>query len=167
MQGGVTIATALIEFWNTTILPNLTSFLIGAAVFVAVVVIWLIKDTSRRGANTALWVIFAVVGLGAIPLVIYLLVRDPLTLDDHLADKLNSDVLKLQRSYYAFLIDEQDRKCPVCGHDVTARYRFCPSCTAELHKVCPGCGELLESNWRSCPHCGYRVLQSEEKGASI
>jgi len=31
---------------------------------------------------------------------------------------LNSDVLKLERSYYAFLMDEQDRKCPVCGHEV-------------------------------------------------
>ena len=139
----------------------------GAAVLVAVILIWIIKDTSRRGANTLVWSVFTVIGLGLLPLIIYFLVRDPLTLDDHMADKLNNDVLKLQRSYYAFLMDEQDRKCPVCGHEVKSTYRFCPACSNELQTVCPACGELMETNWKSCPHCGHKVEQSEVKGELV
>ncbi len=95
----------LVEYWQSTIVPNLSSILLGMAVLVAVILIWIIRDTSRRGANTVTWSVFAVVGLGLLPLIIYLLVRDPLTLDDHMTDKLNNDVLKLERSYYASLMD--------------------------------------------------------------
>lgn len=125
------------------------------------------KDTARRGANTVGWSVFTVVGLGLVPLVVYLLIRDPLTLDDHMTDKLNNDVLKLERSYYAFLMDEQDAKCPVCGHEVKSRYRFCPACGSELRTVCPACGELMEINWKSCPHCGHRTEQTETKGEMV
>ena len=162
--GGDIITTLLVEFWQNTVIPNLSSILLGAAVLVAVILIWIIKDTSRRGANTLVWSVFTVIGLGLLPLIVYFLVRDPLTLDDHMTDKLNNDVLKLERSYYAFLMDEQDRKCPVCGHEVKSRYRFCPACGNELRTVCPACGELMETNWRSCPHCGHKVEQSETKG---
>lgn len=132
-----------------------------------VILIWIIKDSLRRGANTVAWSVFTVLGLGLVPLIVYLLVRDPLTLDDRVADKLNDEVLRLQRNYYAFLMDEQDRKCPVCGHETKPRYRFCPACGTELRKVCPACGELMESNWRSCPHCGHRTEQSESKGETV
>jgi RNA polymerase subunit RPABC4/transcription elongation factor Spt4 len=165
--GGDIITTLLVEFWQNTVVPNLSSILLGVAVLVAVILIWIIKDTSRRGANTLVWSVFTVVGLGLLPLIVYFLVRDPLTLDDHMADKLNNDVLKLQRSYYAFLMDEQDRKCPVCGHEVKSRYRFCPACGNELHTVCPACGELMETNWKSCPQCGRKVEQSEAKGELV
>lgn len=134
---------------------------------IAIILIWVIKDTARRGANTVVWSVFMVIGLGLLPLIVYLLVRDPLTLDDHTTDKLNDEVLRLQRNYYAFLLDEQDRKCPICGHEANSRYRFCPACGTELRKVCPGCGELMESNWKSCPHCGHRVEQSESKGELV
>jgi len=136
-------------------------------VLIAIILIWVIKDTARRGANTVVWSVFMVIGLGLLPLIVYLLVRDPLTLDDHTTDKLNDEVLRLQRNYYAFLLDEQDRKCPICGHEAKSRYRFCPACGTELRKVCPGCGELMESNWKSCPHCGHRVEQSESKGELV
>jgi len=137
------------------------------AVLVVVILIWTIKDTSRRGANTVVWSVFTIVGLGLLPLVVYLLVRDPLTVDDHMTDKLNNDVLKLERSYYAFLLDEQDRKCPVCGHEVKSRYRFCPACGDELRTVCAACGELMETNWKSCPHCGHKTRQPEAKGELV
>jgi RNA polymerase subunit RPABC4/transcription elongation factor Spt4 len=162
--GGDIITTLLVEFWQNTVVPNLSSILLGAAVLVAVILIWIIKDTSRRGANTVVWSVFTVVGLGLLPLIVYFLVRDPLTLDDYMADKLNNDVLKLERSYYAFLMDEQDRKCPVCGHEVKSRYRFCPACGNELRTICPACGELMETNWKSCPHCGHKIEQPEAKG---
>jgi len=165
--GGDIITTLLVEFWQNTVIPNLSSILLGLAVLVAVILIWIIKDTSRRGANTLVWSVFTVVGLGLLPLIVYFLVRDPLTLDDHMADKLNNDVLKLQRSYYAFLMDEQDRKCPICGHEVKSGYRFCPACGNELRTVCPACGELMETNWKSCPHCGHKVEQSEVKGELV
>jgi DNA-directed RNA polymerase subunit RPC12/RpoP len=157
----------LVEFWQNTIIPNLSSVILGTVVLVAIIVIWVIKDTGRRGANTVAWSVFMVIGLGLLPLIVYLLVRDPLTLDDHMADKLNDEVLRLQRSYYAFLLDEQDRKCPVCGHEASSKYRFCPACGTELRKVCPGCGELMESNWKSCPHCGHKVEQAESKGELV
>jgi RNA polymerase subunit RPABC4/transcription elongation factor Spt4 len=165
--GGDIITTLLVGFWQNTVVPNLSSILLGVAVLVAVILIWIIKDTSRRGANTLVWSVFTVVGLGLLPLIVYFLVRDPLTLDDHMADKLNNDVLKLQRSYYAFLMDEQDRKCPVCGHEVKSSYRFCPACSNELRTICPKCGELMETNWKSCPHCGHRVELSEGKGELV
>lgn len=157
----------MVEFWQNTIIPNLSSVILGTVVLVAIIVIWVIKDTGRRGANTVAWSVFMVIGLGLLPLIVYLLVRDPLTLDDHMADKLNDEVLRLQRSYYAFLLDEQDRKCPVCGHEASSKYRFCPACGTELRKVCPGCGELMESNWKSCPHCGHKVEQAESKGELV
>ncbi|HEY5485613.1 MAG TPA: zinc ribbon domain-containing protein [Candidatus Cryosericum sp.] len=165
--GGDIITTLLVEFWQNTVVPNFSSILLGAAVLVAVILLWIIKDTSRRGANTLVWSVFTVIGLGLLPLIVYFLVRDPLTLDDHMTDKLNNDVLKLERSYYAFLMDEQDRKCPVCGHEVKSRYRFCPACSNELHTVCPACGELMETNWKSCPHCGHKVEQPDMKGELV
>jgi len=165
--GGDIITTLLVEFWQNTVVPNFSSILLGAAVLVAVILLWIIKDTSRRGANTLVWSVFTVIGLGLLPLIVYFLVRDPLTLDDHMTDKLNNDVLKLERSYYAFLMDEQDRKCPVCGHEVKSRYRFCPACGNELRTVCPACGELMETNWKSCPHCGHKVEQPDMKGELV
>jgi RNA polymerase subunit RPABC4/transcription elongation factor Spt4 len=165
--GGDTIGTTFVEFWQNTVIPNLSSIALGTIVLVAIILVWVIKDTARRGANTIVWSVFTVVGLGLIPLIVYLLVRDPLTLDDHMTDKLSDEVLRLQRNYYAFLMDEQDRKCPVCGHEAKSRYRFCPACGTELRKVCPGCGELLESNWKSCPHCGHKIEQSESKGELV
>ena len=155
------------QFWQNTGVPNLSSYIAGTVVLIAVILVWIIKDTSRRGANTLVWSVFTVIGLGVLPLIVYLLVRDPLTLDDRMTDKLNSDVLKLERSYYAFLMDEHDKKCPVCGHEVKPHYRFCPACGNELRTVCPACGELMETNWKSCPHCGHRVEQAESKGELV
>jgi RNA polymerase subunit RPABC4/transcription elongation factor Spt4 len=148
-------------------MPNLTSVVLGTVVLVAIILIWVIKDTTRRGSNTGVWSALTVIGLGLLPLIVYLLVRDPLTLDDHMTDKLSDEVLRLQRGYYAFLMDEQDRKCPVCGHETKSGYRFCPACGTELRRVCPACGELMESNWKSCPHCGHKVEQAESKGELV
>jgi hypothetical protein len=155
------------QFWQNTVVPNLSAYIAGTVVLIAVILVWVIKDTSRRGANTLVWSVFTVIGLGVLPLIVYLLVRDPLTLDDRMTDKLNSDVLKLERSYYAFLMDEHDTKCPVCGHEVKPHYRFCPACGNELRTVCPACGELMETNWKSCPHCGHRAEQAESKGELV
>lgn len=142
----------------------MSSIVLGTVVLVLVILVWIIKDTSRRGANTLVWAVFTVVGLGLVPLIIYFLVRDPLTIDDHMTDKLNTDVLRLERSYYAFIMDERDKKCPVCGHETKSTYRYCPACGMELRTVCPECGELLETNWKTCPHCGHRIEQREMKG---
>jgi hypothetical protein len=86
------------------------------------------RDAARRGMNSALWTLLAIVFLPAwlfIGFVIYFLVREPLPYP-----------------------------CPQCNSAVSARFNFCPNCKCNLHPACPQCKNEVGELDKFCPHCG-------------
>jgi hypothetical protein len=86
------------------------------------------RDAKRRGMNSGLWTILAIILLpawGFIGFVIYFLMREPLPYN-----------------------------CPQCGATVGARFNFCPSCKCNLHPSCPQCKREVVETDKFCPYCG-------------
>jgi len=98
------------------------------------------RDAKRRGMNSALWTILAIILLpawGFIGFVIYFLMREPLPYP-----------------------------CPQCGTSVSARYNFCPNCKCNLHPSCPQCKREVGEMDKFCPHCG-NDLKAATNGVEI
>jgi hypothetical protein len=93
------------------------------------------RDASRRGMNSVLWTILAIILLpawGFIGFVIYFLMREPLPYP-----------------------------CPQCGTTVGARFNFCPNCKCNLHPSCPQCKHEVGELDKFCPNCGNDLKPSE------
>jgi hypothetical protein len=89
------------------------------------------RDAKRRGMNSGLWTILAIILLpawGFIGFVIYFLMREPLP-------------------YH----------CPQCGATVGARFNFCPNCKCNLHPSCPQCKREVVETDKFCPYCAYEL----------
>lgn len=91
----------------------------------ALIGIYVYRDAKRRGMNSALWTLIALLTPGLIGFIIYLLVRG---------------------SY-------SDLECPQCSAPVSEEYVVCPQCGAKLRPACPGCAAPVEPDWRVCPRC--------------
>lgn len=91
----------------------------------ALIGIYVYRDAKRRGMNSALWTLIALLTPGLIGFIIYLLVRG---------------------SY-------SDLECPQCSAPVSEEYVVCPRCGAKLRPACPGCAAPVEPDWRVCPRC--------------
>ncbi len=50
------------------------------------------------------------------------------------------------------------RKCPNCGHELSAKAKFCPECGEKLSadKFCPECGAKAKATAKFCPECGTK-----------
>jgi MFS family permease len=89
------------------------------------------RDAKRRGMNSGLWTILAIILLpawGFIGFVIYFLMREPLPYN-----------------------------CPQCGATVGARFNFCPNCKCNLHPSCPQCKREVVETDKYCPYCAYEL----------
>ena len=59
-------------------------------------------------------------------------------------------------------------ECPVCGTEVAADARACPSCGAEFTEEpveqfeCPSCGATVAASATECPSCGVAFASDEE-----
>jgi multisubunit Na+/H+ antiporter MnhC subunit/RNA polymerase subunit RPABC4/transcription elongation factor Spt4 len=85
------------------------------------------RDAKRRDMNPALWTLLVAVlspSSGFIGLIIYLLVREPL-------------------SY----------PCPQCSQLVGPRFNFCPNCKCNLRPACPNCKREIAETDKFCPYC--------------
>lgn len=88
--------------------------------------IYVYRDANKRGMNTVLWTLVALLTPSLLGLIIYLLVR----------------------SNYS------DLTCPNCNSQVEESYVVCPNCRTKLRPTCEVCGTAVQTTWKVCPHCG-------------
>jgi ABC-type Fe3+ transport system permease subunit len=109
--------------------------IITAASLCLATVIFLIayvnRDSKRRGMNSALWTLLAIIllpGYLIIGFMVYFLMREPLPYP-----------------------------CPQCGTSVGGRFNFCPNCKCNLHPSCPNCKREVVETDKFCPYCAYEL----------
>ncbi|HET7100791.1 MAG TPA: zinc ribbon domain-containing protein, partial [Terriglobia bacterium] len=85
-------------------------------------------DARRRGMSGLLWVLVSLLVPYLIGIILYFIVRDPLSLD-----------------------------CPQCGSKVNPHFNFCPGCQFNLRPNCPQCRRAVATGAHFCPHCGFKL----------
>jgi hypothetical protein len=89
------------------------------------------RDSKRRGMNSALWTLLAIIllpGYLIIGFMVYFLMREPLPYP-----------------------------CPQCGTSVGGRFNFCPNCKCNLHPSCPNCKREVVETDKFCPYCACEL----------
>ncbi len=86
------------------------------------------RDAKRRGMNSTLWTLLAILVPYLIGVIIYFLVREPLLYS-----------------------------CPECGASVSARFNFCPNCKLDLRPSCPQCKREVRADDKYCPYCAQEL----------
>jgi hypothetical protein len=124
------ICIAIPQFPKTTGLPRGGQVALGlfAAAIPALYVLllgYIYGDARRRGMRQWLWVLLAIFIPNAIGIILYFVLRDPLT-------------------FY----------CSSCGASAKSTYTFCPNCSTPLRPTCTQCGQGIERGWKHCPNCG-------------
>lgn len=136
-----------------------SNFLLVASAFAAAfaaalwlsLIIWTFRDIRRRSRDPLLRVLAAlVVAVLFLPgIIIYLILRPPLTLDEEYQQALEEEAL-LQSI-------EDQALCPGCSRKVQSDWVACPNCHTRLKKACHNCGKAIELAWNICPYCGTSV----------
>jgi RNA polymerase subunit RPABC4/transcription elongation factor Spt4 len=102
----------------------LTAIAIVGSAFVMLVA-YVACDAGRRGMSPVLWVLIAFLLPYFIGIVLYFVVREPLSFS-----------------------------CPRCGAAVAPQFNFCPACRVNLRPNCPHCRMAVRAGDRFCPSCG-------------
>jgi len=143
-----------------------SNFLLVAAAFAAAfaaalwlsLIIWTFRDIRRRSRDPLLRILAAlVVAVLFLPgIIVYLILRPPLTLDEEYQQALEEEAL-LQSI-------EDQALCPSCSRKIQPEWVACPNCHTRLKKSCHQCGKPIELPWNICPYCGTSVpgLRHEE-----
>ena len=90
------------------------------------------RDAKRRGMNLALWTPLVIFMPGAIGLVLYFLLRQPLL-----------------------------SECPQCSASVVPGMNFCPQCRFQLAPTCPQCQRTVRITDAFCGNCGENLTASQ------
>jgi RNA polymerase subunit RPABC4/transcription elongation factor Spt4 len=123
-----------------------------AAAFLAALwlslVFWTFRDIKSRARDplTRILAVLVVAVLFLPGIVIYLILRPRLTLEEEYQQTLEEEAL-LQSI-------EESPICPGCGRRVKDNWLVCPNCHTKLRKNCHSCGRLMELPWNLCPFCG-------------
>ncbi|MBN1995164.1 MAG: zinc ribbon domain-containing protein [Anaerolineae bacterium] len=126
----------------------------GGAFFIALwlsLIIWTYRDVRARSRDifAIMLATLMVVIFGPLGLIIYFLLRPPVTLAELYERSLEEEAL---------LQDLEERpRCPGCSRQVKDEWVVCPDCHTTLKKVCPNCRNSLHLNWNVCPFCGTHV----------
>jgi RNA polymerase subunit RPABC4/transcription elongation factor Spt4 len=126
----------------------------GGAFFLALwlsLIIWTFRDVRRRSRDVfaILLATLMVVVFGPLGLVLYFLLRPPVTLAELYERSLEEEAL---------LQDLEERPhCPGCSRVVDEAWIVCPDCHTTLKKICPNCEKSLHLRWNICPFCGTQV----------
>lgn len=151
---------------NPTFLSTLT--LIGTAfgaAFTAALwlslIFWTYRDVRKRSRDRLLRTLAVlVVTLLFLPgMLIYFILRPPLTLEDEYQHSLEEEAL-LQTI-------EDTPLCPGCARQVDADWMVCPNCHTRLKKKCHQCGKLIELSWNLCPYCGTPSPGARRENATM
>jgi hypothetical protein len=124
-------------------------------------IFWTVRDLRSRtqSQSTPLLAGLIVAALGPLGLLIYLILRPPMTLEAAYQQTLESEAL------LATVADTS--LCPGCGASTQAEWQICPQCHTRLRKPCHHCGHLLDLPWKLCPYCTTPVPDSEPEETSI
>ena len=114
-------------------------------------IIWTWRDVRQRSRDifAIMLATLMVVIFGPLGLILYFLLRPPVTLAELYERSLEEEAL---------LQDLEERpRCPGCSRQVKDEWLICPDCHTTLKKVCPSCRQGLNLNWNVCPFCGTHV----------
>jgi RNA polymerase subunit RPABC4/transcription elongation factor Spt4 len=130
------------------------------AFFVALwlsLIVWTFRDARRRSRDifAILLATLMVAIFGPLGLLLYFLLRPPVTLDELYERSLEEEAL---------LQDLEERpRCPGCSRQVKEEWILCPDCHTTLKNVCDNCQNGLNLNWSICPYCGTPVEAEAEQ----
>jgi RNA polymerase subunit RPABC4/transcription elongation factor Spt4 len=121
-----------------------------AALWVSLV-IWTWRDIRSRSPDRLVQILAAVVVavLNLPGLIIYWILRPPMTLDEQYQATLEEEALLAEV--------EGHSRCPGCSAVIEPEWQVCAHCHTRLRKQCAHCGELLELSWQICPFCSTPV----------
>ena len=114
-------------------------------------IIWTWRDVRQRSRDifAIMLATLMVVIFGPLGLILYFLLRPPVTLAELYERSLEEEAL---------LQDLEERpRCSGCSRQVKDEWLICPDCHTTLKKVCPSCRQGLNLNWNVCPFCGTHV----------
>lgn len=142
VYGGITLALAVILGLLLIILPDVPSWAVPVvpfiffflAFFYLLMLDYVFRDAKRRGMNTWLWLVIVIIVPNFLGLLVYLLLRSPLTRE----------------------------RCPQCGFLTRSDQAFCPKCGHRVKTTCPHCQKFIDPDQSFCSYCGQR-LKMEEK----
>ncbi|MFN8454400.1 MAG: zinc ribbon domain-containing protein [Anaerolineae bacterium] len=126
----------------------------GGAFFLALwlsLIIWTFRDARLRSRDVfaIMLATLMVVVFGPLGLLLYFLLRPPVTLAELYERSLEEEAL---------LQDLEERpRCPGCSRQVDEAWIVCPDCHTTLKKICPNCQKSLNLRWNICPFCGVLV----------
>lgn len=114
-------------------------------------IVWTFRDARRRSRDifAILLATLMVVIFGPLGVLLYFLLRPPVTLDEIYERSLEEEAL---------LQDLEERpRCPGCSRQVQDTWIICPDCHTTLKNTCTNCEKSLDLNWNLCPYCGTQV----------
>ncbi len=135
-----------------TILQVILAF--GGAFFLALwlsLIVWTFRDARLRSRDifAVILATLMVIVFGPLGLVLYFLLRPPMTLAELYERSLEEEAL---------LQDLEERpRCPGCSRQVHENWVVCPECHSKLKKICSHCSHGLHLSWNICPFCGTAV----------
>lgn len=117
-------------------------------------VVWTARDIHQRTPEPMAQLVFTLIVLifNFPGLVIYRVLRPPLTLQEAEEHRLESSALLREL--------EQTPPCPRCGGEIAADYLACPRCALPLRLSCDTCERVLDPDWQICPWCTKAIQQT-------
>ncbi len=131
-----------------------------AALWLALV-IWSWRDIRSRARDRLAQVlaVLVVAVLNLPGLIIYLILRPPLTLEEEYQRTLEEEAL--------LAAIEDQSVCPGCERRIRDDWQACPNCHTRLKKACHHCGRLMELPWNLCPYCGTPAPGMRKENATL
>lgn len=114
-------------------------------------IVWTFRDARARSRDifAILLATLMVVVFGPLGLLLYLMLRPPVTLAELYERSLEEEAL---------LQDLEERpRCPGCSRQVKEEWILCPDCHTTLKNVCQNCNNSLHLAWTICPFCATPV----------
>ena len=117
-------------------------------------VVWTARDIHQRTSEPMAQLVFTLIVLifNFPGLVVYRVLRPPLTLQEAEEHRLESSALLREL--------EQQPPCPRCGCEIAPDYLACPRCAMPLRMSCSSCERVLDPSWQICPWC-VTMIKSE------
>jgi len=117
-------------------------------------IVWTFRDARARSRDVfaILLATLMVVVFGPLGLLLYFLLRPPITLAELYERSLEEEAL---------LQDLEERpRCPGCSRQVNDEWVLCPDCHTTLKNICRNCQNPLHLAWNICPFCGTQVAET-------